>query len=62
MADKILLRAYKGQAKSVNLSNRNLPSVPNLIGKLSKVKSIDLKNNKICALPKDFSAITQVIY
>ena len=60
MADIILLHAYKGRAKSVNLSNKNLAGVPNLVGKLSNVKILDLKSNKIRTLPADFAAIHQV--
>ena len=60
MADIILLHAYKGKAKSVNLSNKNLSDVPNLVGKLSNVKILDLKSNKIRRLPPDFAAIGQV--
>ena len=61
MADMILLHAYKGKAKSVNLSNKKLSGVPSLVGKLSNVKILDLKNNKISRLPTDFAAIGQVI-
>jgi hypothetical protein len=60
MADIILFHAFKGRAKSVNLSNKNLAGVPNLVGKLSNVKMLDLKNNKIRTLPAEFAAICQV--
>ena len=60
MADTILLHAYKGRAKSVNLSNKNLSGVPSLVGKLSNLKILDLKSNKIRDLPPDFAAICQV--
>ena len=62
MADKILLQAYKGRAKSVNLSNKNLTKVPGLVGKLSNLKILDLKNNRINSLPVEFAALEQVGY
>lgn len=62
MADKILLQAYKGKAKSANLSSKNLTKVPGLIGKLSNLKILDLKNNRISSLPVEFAALAQVGY
>ena len=60
MADAILLHAYKGKAKSANLSNKNLNQVPALVGRLSNLKILDLKNNRICSLPLEFAALGKV--
>ena len=60
MADKVLFNAYKGRAKSVNLSNKNLTQVPGIIGQISTLKAVDLKNNKIFSLPSEFASLNQV--
>ncbi|XP_033126078.1 leucine-rich repeat-containing protein 69-like isoform X2 [Anneissia japonica] len=61
MADALLLRALKGQPKSLNLSSKNLLKVPKLIGKLQGLNNLQLKNNKIHDLPVEFSALTKLV-
>jgi len=58
MADVILLRALT--AKKLNLSSKHLEKVPRIIGKLSAVIDIQLKNNKLTDLPEEFGNLVKV--
>ncbi|XP_072024227.1 uncharacterized protein [Amphiura filiformis] len=60
MADTLLLRAIKGQAKCLNLSSKNLNKIPRIIGKLQCLGTLQLKNNRIDSLPKEFSFLTKL--
>ena len=60
MADRILLNATKGKPKTLNLSNKNLERVPPIIGTITSLKTVDLKNNQLTGLPKEFAALNQV--
>lgn len=60
MADRILLNATKGKPKSINLCNKNLERIPPLIGTISSLRAVDLKNNKLKDLPNEFAALYQV--
>ena len=60
MADKILLNATKGKPKSLNLCNKELKHVPALIGNITTLKAVDLKNNALIGLPQEFSSLKQV--
>lgn len=60
MADRILLNATKGKPKALSICNKELRSVPPLIGKLTSLKNVDLKNNFLTGLPPEFSSLKQV--
>lgn len=60
MADRILLNATKGKPKALSICNKELRSVPPLIGKLTSLKNVDLKNNFLTDLPPEFSSLKQV--
>ena len=61
MADRILLNATKGKPKSLSICNKELRNVPPIIGKITSLKSVDLKNNVLTDLPSEFSSLKQVI-
>jgi hypothetical protein len=60
MADTLLLRSLKSQPKLLKLNNKKLNKVPRLIGQFTNVINIELKNNKITTLPRDFGELVQV--
>ena len=60
MADRILLNATKGKPKSLSICNKNLRNVPPIIGKITSLKIVDLKNNTLTDLPDEFSSLKQV--
>lgn len=62
MADTLLLRALKGQAKSINLSCKKLDKVPKIIGQIQTILQVDLKGNKLTHLPDELGHLTQVIH
>lgn len=61
MADGILLNACKGKPKSLSLCNKGLHNVPPIIGTIMSLKAVDLKNNSLTDLPKEFAALKQVL-
>lgn len=61
MADRILLNACKGKPKSLSLCNKGLHNVPPIIGTIMSLKAVDLKNNSLTDLPKEFAALKQVL-
>lgn len=61
MADRILLNATKGKPKSLSICNKELRNVPPLIGKITSLKTVDLKSNALKDLPPEFSSLKQVI-
>ena len=61
MADAILVRALKGQPKTLNLCNKHLDRVPKAIGSLEFVCQLNLKNNKIKRLPLEMIRLYQVL-
>ena len=60
MADSLLLRAVKGQAKNLNLSNKGLSSLPQIIGKVKPLQTLVLKGNKLKDLPQEIITLHQV--
>ena len=60
MADSLLLRAVKGQAKNLNLSNKGLTSLPKIIGKVKPLQTLILKGNRLKELPQEIIALLQV--
>ena len=61
MADAILVRALRGQPKTLNLCNKHLAKVPKAIGKLEFVCQLNLKNNKLKKLPPELTHLFQVL-
>jgi Leucine-rich repeat (LRR) protein len=59
MADALLLRSLT--AKKLNLNNKALRKVPKIIGSLTAVVDIELKNNLLTDLPDEFGNLVQVI-
>ena len=60
MADGLLLRAVKGQAKSLNLSNKGIEAVPTIIGRVRSLQTLTLKGNRLKDLPKETVALQEV--
>lgn len=60
MADRILLNATKGKPKSLSICNKQLRNVPPIIGKITSLKTVDLKSNVLTDLPPEFSSLKQV--
>ncbi|KAK7497646.1 hypothetical protein BaRGS_00011041 [Batillaria attramentaria] len=60
MADSILIRALKGQPKSLNLCNKHLQKVPKAIGKLEFICQLNLKNNHLKRLPPELTHLFQL--
>ena len=60
MADHMLLAAIKTKPKKLSLANKNLYSVPSIIGLLDTLTSITLKSNNIESLPNEFAALYSV--
>ena len=58
MADAILMRSLS--AKKLNLSSKRLDKVPRIIGSLSEVVDVELKNNRLSDLPEEFGHLVQV--
>lgn len=61
MADVLLLKALKTQPKVLNLNNKKLKKVPKLIGKLTTVLQVHLRNNSLRKLPFEFGDLVQVV-
>uniref|UniRef100_A0A8C4TI34 Leucine-rich repeat protein SHOC-2 n=1 Tax=Erpetoichthys calabaricus TaxID=27687 RepID=A0A8C4TI34_ERPCA len=61
MADSVLvLRAIRGNAKSLNLNGKKLKQVPVSLEKLTSLLSLQLKNNNIATLPVEMKALNNV--
>eukprot|EP00112_Aurelia_sp_Birch-Aquarium-sp1_P015790 Seg3528.1 transcript_id=Seg3528.1/GoldUCD/mRNA.D3Y31 product="Leucine-rich repeat-containing protein 69" protein_id=Seg3528.1/GoldUCD/D3Y31 len=60
MADRMLLRAIKGQAKNLNLGNKGLETLPALIGKVTSLQILTLKGNKLQDLPRELVVLRQL--
>nr|XP_006636190.2 PREDICTED: leucine-rich repeat-containing protein 69 [Lepisosteus oculatus] len=51
MADSLVLRAIKGNARSLNLNSKKIHQVPTAVAKLMSLSTLQLKNNFIATLP-----------
>uniref|UniRef100_A0A8C4TGI3 Leucine-rich repeat-containing protein 69 n=1 Tax=Erpetoichthys calabaricus TaxID=27687 RepID=A0A8C4TGI3_ERPCA len=61
MADSVLvLRAIRGNAKSLNLNGKKLKQVPVSLEKLTSLLSLQLKNNNIATLPVEMKALNNL--
>ncbi|KAL8582390.1 Leucine-rich repeat-containing protein 69 [Nucella lapillus] len=60
MADAVLIRALRGQPKTLNLCNKHLDNIPKAIGKLEYICQLNAKNNKIRKLPVELTHLYQL--
>ena len=60
MAACFLLPSLRSQPKRLNLSNKNLQTLPTLIGQLVCVNHMQLQFNNLTDLPKEFGDLVQV--
>ncbi len=56
----MLLLAIKGQAKSLNLSNKKLKKLPPIVGKVQSLRALILKGNYLVDLPKELIVLQHV--
>ncbi|GCC39891.1 hypothetical protein chiPu_0023498, partial [Chiloscyllium punctatum] len=60
MADALVLRALRGNAKHLDLSGKKLRRVPKAVGRLFELNRLQLKNNLISDLPAELQALNNV--
>lgn len=58
--DHMLLVALKSHPPLINLNSKNMYVLPDLIGKLTTLKSLLLKNNNLSDLPATVSNLKKV--
>ena len=59
-ANRMLVSALKRKPLSLTLSNKSLTYLPECIGRIVSIKSLDLKSNHLKDLPDSFSNLIQV--
>ena len=59
--NRTLILALKKKPTVLNLSNKKLVYLPDTIGEITSVRSLDLKNNFLCDLPIELSLLLEVI-
>ena len=59
-ANHMLVSALKRKPLSLTLSNKGLTYLPEGIGRITSVKTLDLKNNDLKDLPESFSNLKEV--
>ncbi|CAL8297011.1 unnamed protein product [Lota lota] len=57
MADKFVIRAIRGNAKSLDLSCKEIANVPTSVSAIQNLSVLRLKNNLIKALPDELTAL-----
>ncbi|KAM9307559.1 leucine-rich repeat-containing protein 69 [Gastrophryne carolinensis] len=60
MADILVLRAIRGQARSLNLNGQRLQRVPGAVRAIPRLTSLLLRNNLLCQLPPEMAALTNL--
>lgn len=60
MANDLVIRALKANAKELNLSSRNITELSKGFEKLTRVSGIRLNNNRLTALPQGLQGMRQV--
>ncbi|XP_060680023.1 leucine-rich repeat-containing protein 69 [Hemiscyllium ocellatum] len=60
MADALVLRALRGNAKQLDLSGKKLRRVPKAVGRLFELNRLQLKNNLISDLPAELQALNNL--
>ncbi|XP_078396852.1 uncharacterized protein lrrc69 isoform X3 [Cetorhinus maximus] len=57
MADSLVLRALRGNARQLDLSGKKLTLVPKAVGRLLELNRLQLKNNQLSHLPAELQAL-----
>ncbi|XP_075067502.1 leucine-rich repeat-containing protein 69 isoform X2 [Mixophyes fleayi] len=60
MADVLVLRAIRGNARTLNLNGKRLQRVPGAVGRLTQLASLQLKNNLLCQLPGEMTELSNL--
>ncbi|KAK3508452.1 hypothetical protein QTP70_029429 [Hemibagrus guttatus] len=60
MANDLVIRALKANAKSLNLSSRNITKLSKDFAKLPEVKELRLNNNRLTTLPLELQCMRQL--
>ncbi|KAL6456852.1 hypothetical protein MHYP_G00338150 [Metynnis hypsauchen] len=60
MANDLVIRALKGNAKSAHLSSRNIRTLSKAFGKLTGLLALRLNNNRLAGLPAELQALQQL--
>ncbi|XP_049331302.1 leucine-rich repeat-containing protein 69 isoform X2 [Astyanax mexicanus] len=60
MASDLLIRALRGNAKSVHLSSRHLRNLPKAVGQLACTVGLRLNNNSLSSLPEQLQSLRQL--
>ncbi|XP_073488037.1 leucine-rich repeat-containing protein 69 [Aquarana catesbeiana] len=60
MADVLVLRAIRGNARSLNLNGKRLQRVPRAVGSLTQLTNLQMKNNLLCQLPPEVAALSNL--
>uniref|UniRef100_A0A4W4F338 Leucine-rich repeat protein SHOC-2 n=1 Tax=Electrophorus electricus TaxID=8005 RepID=A0A4W4F338_ELEEL len=53
MANELIVRALKANAKKINLSSRNIDTLPKSFSRLTWVLALQLNNNSLASLPPE---------
>ncbi|KAM5157780.1 leucine-rich repeat-containing protein 69 [Mantella aurantiaca] len=60
MADIVVLRAIRGNARTLNLNGRRLQRAPRALGTLTLLTNLQMKNNLLCQLPPEVAALSNL--
>ncbi|XP_072267035.1 leucine-rich repeat-containing protein 69 [Pyxicephalus adspersus] len=60
MADVLVLRAIRGNARTLNLNSKKLQQMPGAVGRLTQLTSLQIKNNLLCQLPPEVAALSNL--
>ena len=60
MANNLIIRALRGNAKSFSLSSKKIASLPKSIARLKFILALHLNNNFLSELPTELQALQQV--
>ncbi|XP_072112960.1 uncharacterized protein lrrc69 isoform X2 [Mobula birostris] len=62
MADILVLRAVRGNARNLDLSGKKLKRAPKAVGRLQELKRLQLRNNLLTELPEEFQTLHKLTY
>uniref|UniRef100_A0AAY5EJI6 Leucine rich repeat containing 69 n=1 Tax=Electrophorus electricus TaxID=8005 RepID=A0AAY5EJI6_ELEEL len=60
MANELIVRALKANAKKINLSSRNIDTLPKSFSRLTWVLALQLNNNSLASLPPELQSLRQL--